>query len=367
MKRLLCLLSSMNAGGAETFLMKIYRRMDKSKYQMDFCINVREKCFYEDEILAMGGKIFRIPSKSENTGEFKRQLTAVVRNGGYDHVMRITSSAMGFMDLKIAHKAGAKVCAARSSNSSDGGGVKAYVAHRLGRLLYNRYVDVKLAPSDLAARYTFGDRAYEDGRVAILHNGVDVDRFAFRQETADALRQELGLTGKFVVGHIGRFSKQKNHAFLLEIFAEIVKKRQDAVLLLVGGGELEAQIRSRTQELGIADKVVFAGVRSDVPAVLSAMDTFLFQSFYEGMPNTVIEAQANGLHCTVSDTITKGANITGAVQYLPLTLPAGQWAQAVLETPAARMEPAAAFIRHQYDIDSVTAHFVELIFGKDAQ
>ena len=121
MKRVLCLLSGMNAGGAEGFLMKVYRTLDKSAYQMDFCINVKEKCFYEEEILAMGGRIYRIPSKSEDLKEFKRQLTAIVKREGYDNVLRITSSAMGFMDLKIAKKAGARVCCARSSNASDGG------------------------------------------------------------------------------------------------------------------------------------------------------------------------------------------------------------------------------------------------------
>ncbi len=272
---------------------------------------------------------------------------------------------MGFMDLQIAHKAGARVCAARSSNSSDGGGIKAYVAHRLGRLLYNRYVDVKIAPSDLAARYTFGHKVYEAGRVAILHNGVDVPYFAYHEAAAVEVRQALGLDGKYVVGHIGRFSKQKNHGFLLEIFAEIAKKREDAALLLVGGGELEADIRRRVESLGIADRVVFAGVRSDVPAVLSAMDTFLFPSFYEGMPNTVIEAQANGLRCTVSDTITRGANITSGVQYLSLDMTAEQWAQAVLDTPVQRMDPTEAFARNQYDIDSVTKEFVHLIFGEE--
>ena len=183
----------MNAGGAEGFLMKVYRGLDKSKYQMDFCINVREKCFYEDEILAMGGKIYRIPSKSENLKEFKRQLAETVCNNGYDHVIRVTSSAMGFMDLKIAKKAGARVCCARSSNSSDGDGLKAKVAHRLGRLLYRRYVDVRIAPSDLAAKYTFGNAVYARGGVNIVHNGVDLSVFRYDAQARDVIRAELSV------------------------------------------------------------------------------------------------------------------------------------------------------------------------------
>ncbi len=362
MKRLLCILSGMNAGGAETFLMKIYRRLDKSKYQMDFCINVKERCFYEEEIEQLGGHIFRIPTKSENVKEFKQQLSDIIKNEKYDHVLRVTSSAMGFMDLKIAHDAGASVCAARSSNSSDGGGIKAYVAHRLGRLLYNKYVNVKIAPSDLAAKYTFGDKAYNNGLVSILHNGVDIDFFSFNNEKRELIRREFNISDKYVIGHVGRLSKQKNHTFLLKIFSEILNKREDAVLLLVGKGPLEKEIYAQANELNISDKVIFAGVRSDIPDLLSAIDTFVFPSIYEGMPNTVIEAQACGLHCIVSDTITREANITGNVSYMSLEAPASEWADKVLSIQAGRNDPKKAFIDNKYDIDSVTEEFVHLIF-----
>ena len=287
MKRILCLISCMNAGGAETFLMKLYRQMDKSQYQLDFCINVKEKCFYEDEILSMGGRIFRIPSKSENRKEFARQLTQVIQKEGYASVLRITSNAMGFMDLKIAKKAGAKICAARSSNSSDGKGWKPWLAHRMGKLLYGKYVDVKFAPSDLAAIYTFGQKAYDQGKVTILHNAVDLDVFSYSDEGRTAIRQELGVDEATVlVGHVGRFDPQKNHGQLLDIYAEIAKKQPQSKLLLVGQGKLQDQTREKAKALGIADRVIFAGVRSDIPRVLSAMDVFVFPSLYEGMPNT---------------------------------------------------------------------------------
>ena len=142
MKRLLCILNTMNMGGAETFLMKIYRVLDRSRYQMDFCISMAEKCDYEDEILSMGGKIFRIPSKSKDSKAFKQQLYAVVKDNSYADVLRITSNAAGFWDLKIAKQAGALHTAARSSNASDGSIVQS-AAHLLGRVLWTRYVDVR--------------------------------------------------------------------------------------------------------------------------------------------------------------------------------------------------------------------------------
>lgn len=365
MKRLLCIISGMNAGGAEGFLMKVYRGLDKSQYQMDFCINVREKCFYEDEILAMGGKIYRIPSKSENLEEFKRQLAATVRDNGYDHVMRVTSSAMGFMDLKIAKKAGASVCCARSSNSSDGDGLKAKVAHRLGRWLYRRYVDVKIAPSDLAAQYTFGQKVYERGGVSIVHNGVDLDVFCYDPEARERIRAELGVSEDTkLIGHVGRFDPQKNHTFLMDIFEKIHQLDQNTTLVMVGKGPLQDGVRAKAEELGLADRVIFTGVRTDVPKLLSAMDVFVFPSFYEGMPNTVIEAQATGLPCVIADTITQEANITDLVTYLPLGAP-DVWAEKALAAVAPlRADTKAQFVEHKYDIGSVVCEFTRLVFGE---
>lgn len=365
MKRVLCIISNMNAGGAETFLMKLYRRLDKTKYQMDFCINVFDKCFYEEEILALGGKIYRIPSKSASRSSFEKQLYGIIKTSCYNYVLRITSSALGFMDLRIACKAGAKVCAARSSNSSDGGSLKSKVAHRLGRILYGKYVNVKIAPSDLAAEYTFGKKAYESGDVNILHNAIDIDQYGFNADMRCRIRSEFGLSDDTtIIGHVGRFMTQKNHDFLLEVFSEYLKINEKSTLMLVGGGELESAIKQKASELGILDKITFTGVRSDVPALLSAMDVFVFPSLYEGMPNTVIEAQATGLPCIISDTITREADITGLVSFLPLG-DAEKWSNYIKKVPRkARVTPVRQFKDNCYDIESATEQFVKLIFDE---
>lgn len=366
MKRVLCIVSNMNAGGAETFLMKVYRAMDKTKYQMDFCVNFQNKNYYEDEIMSLGGKIFRIPTKSENVKEFKQQLTNIIRTEKYEYVFRITSNTMGFMDLKIAKKAGARVCSARSSNSSDGNSLKAKIAHRLGRLLYGKFVDAKFAPSDLAAEYTFGKRAVQKGKVALLHNGVDLSVFHFDQDGRKNIRKEFGIgEAQMVVGHIGRFMEQKNHSFLLDIFNQIYTQNNSAVLLLVGKGELQAQIEEKIKALGLEKNVIFAGVRSDVPQLLSAMDVFVFPSFYEGMPNTVIEAQATGLPCVIADTITKEADITGLVNYLSLSDSAEKWAETACSlVSGARKDTKEEFMNNKYDIESVAQEFVRLVFDE---
>ena len=364
MKRLLCIVSGMNTGGAETFLMKLYRNINRKMYQMDFCVNIKEEGFYDREILQMGGKIYHIPSKSENLKEFKRQLTEIVQLEKYKYVLRITSNTMGFLDLKIAKRAGAKVCAARSSNSNDAEGIKAKVVHVLGRILYSRYVDVKIAPSDLAAIYTFGRAAYRKGRVHLLKNAIDLDVYKFSPKEREKIRTEFEISNDdFVCGHIGRFSKQKNHKFLIDIFAELCKKNEKAKLLLVGNGELECEVREQCEKKNVADKVIFAGIRSDIPAILSAMDVFVFPSFYEGMPNTVIEAQATELPCVVSDTITKEVKITEWVTFESIKASAGVWADIVFRQRRNIKKETKKNIQMQgYDINKVVREFEQLIF-----
>lgn len=359
MKRILCLISGMNSGGAETFLMKLYRKIDKNLYQMDFCVNIKNEGFYDKEILSMGGKIYHIPSKSENLNEFRKRLTEIIRNEKYEYVLRITSNTMGFMDLKIAKKAGAKVCAARSSNSNDPKGLKIKIAHILGRICYEKYVDVKIAPSELAAIYTFGEKEYKNHDVCILKNAVDLEQYKFSEKDRKIIRNELRISDDDIVcGHIGRFSKQKNHKYLIEIFNSLLKKTPNAKLILVGTGELEQDVIKQCEQLGIKENVYFLGVRSDIPAILSAMDVFVFPSLYEGMPNTVIEAQATGLPCVISDTITKQANVLGTVKYLPINNAVDIWVQEILSKNKKRYFSSELFIQKGYEINSSVENFL---------
>lgn len=361
--RVLCLISAMNTGGAETFLMKLYRNMDRSRYQMDFCVTVSEKGFYDDEIEELGGKIYRIPRKTENLYRFKSALSDVVKNNNYKYVLRITSNAMGFLDLKIAKKAGAECCIARSSNSSDGGSMRSIISHKIGSLLYRKYIDIALAPSDLAASYTFGKKAYESGIVHILHNAVDLKRFHYDEEARKEIRTEFSIIPDAkVFGHVGRFAEQKNHIFLAEIFKEISIKNENAVFLLVGDGELRAMFEKKIEETGIKGRVIFAGVRADIPRLLSAMDVFVFPSFYEGMPNTVIEAQATGLPCVISDTITNEADITGLVQYMSLDRSPKEWADlSIRQLKLKRENQEICFREKKYDIESTVIEFENIL------
>lgn len=364
MKRLLCILSNMNAGGAETFMMKIYRSIDRNNYQMDFCISVKEKCFYEDEIIDKGGKIFRIPSRSESIIDRNRQLKRIIKDNQYKYVLEVASNPMSFLDLWVAKKSQVEICSFRSSNSNDTGGTVSKMLNRVCRKLFMRYVDQKIAPSDLAAIYTFGKQEYENGKVKILKNGLDPEVYAFSFNARQAIRKEFGIKNdEFIVGHIGRFNTQKNHIFLIDIFKEFVKKHPNSKLLLVGDGSLVDSIREKINALSLNEKVIFTGVRTDIPNLLSAMDVFVFPSLYEGMPNTVIEAQACGLPCLISDTITKEANCFGLVRYCSLKEPSTYWAEEIDQIKDCRMhDTKKLIIESGYNIESIAQTFTEIVF-----
>ncbi len=361
----------MNAGGAETFLMKVYRALDKTKYQMDFAVAVKDEGYYDKEILANGGKIYRITPKSDGAFKNFNEIKRLVKENGYNYVLRTSQHSLSAMELLAAKKGGAKVRVFRSSNSDTvSQSKKQRLLHKLFSFMPKRYANVKIAPSTEAANFMFGKKSVERGDVFLLKNAVDLEYFKFCRIGRDEIRKQFGVEDDCVlVGHIGRFSTQKNHSYLLEIFKKIHSLNQKTKLMLVGKGELEQKIKAKVSDLGLSDSVIFTGVRSDIPSILSAMDVFLFPSLYEGMPNTVIEAQATGLPCVISDTITGEADITGLVKYLSLHDTVDSWAKETLCVACNddRLSVKEKFIEMHYDIESTVKDFVKLVFNEEKE
>lgn len=366
MKRLLCIVGKMDAGGAETFLMKMYRKLDKTRYQMDFAVSIHGEGFYDAEIKELGGRIFHITPKSGNALKNFISIYQLVKENNYKYVMRISQHSLSALELFAAQLGGAKVRVFRSSNSSTTSASKlTNLLHKVCMFMPLVFANVRIAPSTEAADFMFGKNSVKKSRAIIFHNAIDLDVYKYKREKREKIRQELKLGNSFVVGHVGRFNNQKNHMFLLDVFSKILEKKPNSKLLLVGKGELEEAVKNKCKSLGIENSVIFTGTRNDIPDLLSAMDAFLFPSLYEGMPNTVIEAQATGLACIVSDTITKEANITGRVRYLNLSLPATEWALAVEESDSISRDDVRMFFEAaMYDIDSVVNQFQRLIFER---
>ena len=357
MKRILCILSSLDAGGAETFLMKINRALKPEDYQMDFIVSVDGGC-YKEEVISRGGRINKIPKRTEDFIGAFRAIEKVVKLNNYDTVLKLAENSLSVADMIAAKLGGAKNLVVRSCNAPTNLTFKEKFIHYAIRPLLNLITTVRLAPSDLASDFMFG----KNREVHLINNGVDLDVFHFDKEGREQIRKEFGIENKLVIGHVGRYTKQKNHRHLLNVFKEISKVREDAVLMLVGKGELEEEIKNQIAELKLTDKVILTGLRFDIPQILSAMDLFVFPSFHEGMPNTVIEAQATGLPCIIADTITKEADITGLVKYLPLEETPEFWAKTILDSKFEnRRLTKDEFVKHGYDIKTVANNLMGLI------
>ena len=354
-------LALMNRGGAETFIMKVYRVIRIEEYQFDFIVSKEGGC-YTQEVLERGGKVYKIPLRTKKPLGALSGIWKIVKENEYSYVVKLGDSPISVLDLIAAKLGGAKRLAMRSCNALTGLSWWSKCVNALFRPMLNAIANVKIAPSAMAAEFTFGKyHAHQD--VHLLHNGLDLDVFSYNELDRYRIREEFNLGNKLVIGHVGRLHKQKNHRYLLEVFLKIREYRDDAVLMLVGIGKLEKEIRELTITLGLKDSVIFTGQRFDIPQLMSAMDVFVFPSLHEGMPNTVIEAQAMGLPCVIADTITSEANITGLVSYMPLNAEKENWAKKVLSViTEERRRTKEEFIKQGYDIESVSKKLIGLIF-----
>lgn len=343
--------------------MKMYRHMDKTMYQMDFIAATTKEGHYDREIRKLGGKVYNIPLHSKHPIKAFNEIKRIVKEGVYHNVLKILASPVGAVDLYAAKAGGASHLCARSSNSVSKENLLKKSINALLRRYLCRISTVKLAPSDLAARFTFGNSAYESNEVVMLHNALDLEKFRFSDSERKRIRNVLGLEDSYVIGHIGRFCRQKNHSFLINVFKKVLEKKPEAKLVLVGTGSLQKEVQCYCNVLGLQDKVVFAGVRDDVPSLLSAFDLFVLPSLFEGMPNTCIEAQASGLRCLIADTITKEADITGNVEYLPIT-DTTSWVNSIMrEKEIDRKAVNTSLIGSDYDINVEVNRFIQYVFS----
>lgn len=362
LKRVLCIVSSLDTGGAETFMMKIFRSLPKN-YKLDFIVSTSSG-YYEEEVKELGGKIFRIPLRTEHPFKTFKEIKRVVKNNNYEIVLKLCDTPIGIFDILASKMGGAKKICVRSCNASSSESKLKHIFFKILRPVFNKLIDVKIAPSILAAEYTFGKKIVEKDEVYFLHNAVDLDVYYYSEEGRKKVREEFSIDSEqLVIGHIGRFNNQKNHSFLLDVFKEINKCNPSSLLILVGNGENKQQIVSKIKKLGLDDSVMLTGIRSDVTDLLSAMDVFVFPSFYEGMPNTIIEAQATGLPCVLSDSITKEAKITNLLHYLSLNKTSKEWCEIALNSKVEmRKQPRDNFISNRYDMESIVKEFIEIVF-----
>ena len=366
MIRVLHMIASLDVGGSQTMMMNIYRNIDREKIQFDFVIDRPEETYFADEIKSLGGRVYTmIPFHGTNAGEIKRDWNNFFYTHPEYRILHSHVRSYASLYLPVARAHGVKTII-HSHSTSTGGGVKGAVKTVM-QLPLRHQADVLMACSLDAGEWLFGKRACQSERFVLLPNGIDVRRFAVSPETRIQYRRELGLEGKYVIGNVGRFYDVKNHTFLLDVFQKVYERDKSAVLLLVGVGPLQQEMAQKAVRLGVADQVIMTGNRDDVPQLLGAMDVFAFPSLWEGLGIAVVEAQAAGLPCVISDTITKEVGLSDLVRYLPLG-DAEAWAAVLLERRP-REDVTAAIVKAGYDIRVTAQRLTELYtrLDRDAQ
>ena len=352
--RILQVFAEMNRGGAETMIMNLYRHIDRERIQFDFIVHTQEKCAFDEEIEKLGGRIYKVPKyvgtnhfsyKNAWKDFFKSHSDYTIIHG---HV-RSTASIY----LKIAKRYNLTTIA-HSHSISSGSGIKAVIKD-VFQLPIRHISDYFLACSETAGQWLFGDKVVASNKFKILNNAIDVEEFTFNNQIREAIRHDYGIEDKLVIGHVGRFHSAKNHEFLIDIFKNIHNKFEDSVLLLVGDGFLKESIQEKVRNEGIEDNVIFAGVRSDVADIYQGMDLFLFPSLFEGLGIVVVEAQAAGLNCIVSNQIPDEAIITNLVEKVSLVKSPEDWAEVVLKKINYKRKDTSELLKASgYDIkDSV--------------
>lgn len=321
-------LNHMDSGGIEAVVLNYYRHIDRCKVQFDFYFAADSSLPQRQELEQLGAGLYAIPAYSRPVA-YHKALYATFKQHNYK-IVHAHLSTMSVFPLLAAWRAGVSVRICHNHSTAYWGeGIKTLLKYIL-RPFNKIFATDWFACGETAGRWMYGDRAFEAGKVTVMPNAIDTAKFAYDPDARQRLREELGIPqDAFVVGHVGRFTYAKNHVFLLEIFAEVLKKKPNAHLLLVGEGELEQQVRRQVQELGIQDKVIFTGVRQDVNKLYSVMDVFCLPSRYEGMPVVAWEAQANGLPCVFAGTVDKEAGQSRKVIFVDLALPAQNWAQKI--------------------------------------
>ncbi len=346
MIRILQCVNDMHRAGLETMLMNYYRNIDRKQIQFDFLTHRLNRSDYDDEIEYLGGKVYYAPRLyPQNYLAYFKWTRKFFKEHPEYQIMHSHIDSMSYLPLLAGKRAGVPIRIAHSHNTAIDKDFK-YVLKQYFRLRISLAANTYLACGEEAGRFLFGDETFE-----VISNAVDAEKFYFNLETRLSKRKELGLTDELVVGHVGRISYQKNHKFLIEIFNEIQKLEPKAVLILVGEGEKEYEIRDQIKKLTLEAKIKFLGNRSDVNELYQAMDIFVLPSLFEGIPVVGVEAQFADLPCVFSDKTPFEVKFNSKSQFISLSTPATEWAKVIVDSAnAVRRNDTEDIVNSHYDI-----------------
>lgn len=320
-----------NLGGIEMIIMNIYRNIDRTKVQFDFIDNCGG-IYYADKIHQLGGRIISMPTRRENFTENKRIINELMKAGEYTAVHCNCLAVANIDFVKAALKYKKTVPIVHSHQDMKLRHLKSEILHRYNRIWMANKDIIRLACSEKAAYWIHGKRVTNEAKVQIIHNAIEIDNFRYDRTIEEQYREKLGLQGKFVIGCVGRFAYQKNYEFLANVFAQIIKKEPNAVLVCVGGeGGMQKTVLSIIDELGIRNSTKLLGIREDVDRIIQTFDAFVLPSRWEGLGIVYIEAQAAGVMTFASDVVPRETCVTDLMHYISLKQSPEIWADEIIK------------------------------------
>lgn len=325
-KRIAYIIGKMWAGGVESVVFNYYRAIDHSKYQFDFYYDEDSTVAPPQELIDMGAKFIMLPPY-QRLPQYMKALRRYLREGNYT-IIHSHLNTLSVFPLYAAWREHIPVRIAHNHSVPGGNEFKRNILKQVLRRFSKIFANEYFACSEKAGRWMFGNKAFDNGDVYVLKNAIDFERFRPDEDEVEKFRKSLALEGKFVVGHIGRFTYAKNHMFLLDIFEEITRLKDHAVLLLVGDGEMHDEIIKEIQNKKIEDKTVLIGKASNPEKYYGLMDVVVLPSIFEGLSMTTIESQISGVPVIISKAIPQEAVISDACLYMDLTDSAVKWAEA---------------------------------------
>lgn len=316
-------------GGVEAVVMNYYRNIDRDQIQFDFLCDSDSKNIPYEEIEALGGSVILIPPY-QKVAKYHKELKKVLKEGKYK-IVHSHINTLSVFSLFAAKCAKVPVRIAHSHSTTNPKEKKKNLMKQFLRPFSKVFATHYMCCSELAGRWLFGDSVYNKGKVCLLHNAIELDKFKYNETIRKEVREELNLKeDTMVIGHIGRFEEQKNHSFLIDIFYELRQQKQNSILLLVGQGPKRKEIQEKVKQLGLEEKVKFLGQRKDVNRLYQAFDRFVFPSIYEGLGMVLIEAQCSNLYCLSSSEVPYIAKINENVEFLELSKSAKEWANKLI-------------------------------------
>lgn len=318
-------------GGVESVVMNYYRHIDRTKIQFDFICDEDSTNIPYEEIEKMGGKVILIPPY-QKIFKYHKKLKEVLKSGGYK-IVHSHINTLSVFSLFAAKCAGVPVRIAHSHSTTNKKEKKKNLLKQILRPFSKVFATDYMCCSELAGRWLFGNKEYDNGNVYRLNNAIDLDKFKYDEEKRKEKRKELNIEDStLVIGHVGRFVEQKNHRFLIDIFNEVHRQKENSILLLAGQGPLMEEMKEKVKILGIEDSVKFLGQRNDINELYQAFDVFCLPSLYEGLPVVGVEAQATGLLCIFSDDMTKETKVLDTTEFLPLNQSVEVWEKHILKS-----------------------------------